>query len=98
MSVSKTGGAWRIVMRSTDGTDYPITGAYCEFVKNERLVMTMDCPNTRMHVDLVKPNRRKEARNPVGEMLQTVTFEPRAAGQSSRSGRASTQPRFAAQW
>jgi uncharacterized protein YndB with AHSA1/START domain len=72
----RPGGAYRIVMRGADGTDYPITGVYREIVAPERLVMTLDCSeHPEAWHDLVKPNRRKEERNPVGEMLQTVTFE-----------------------
>ena len=35
-------GAYRIVMRSPEGVDYPITGIFVEVVPSERLVMTMD--------------------------------------------------------
>jgi uncharacterized protein YndB with AHSA1/START domain len=72
----RPGGAYRIVMRVADGMEYPIKGIYCEVVKPERLVMTMDCSEhpDEWH-DLVKPNRQKGDRNPAGEMLATVTFE-----------------------
>ena len=36
----KLGGAWRIVMRAPDGTDYPCGGVYREIVERERLVFT----------------------------------------------------------
>ncbi len=36
----RPGGAYRIVMRSPDGVDYPIKGVYREIVEAERLVMT----------------------------------------------------------
>ena len=73
---ARPGGAYRIVMRALDGDEYPIKGVYCEVVKPERLVMTMDCSEhpAEWH-DLVKPNRRKEETNPAGEILSTVTFE-----------------------
>jgi uncharacterized protein YndB with AHSA1/START domain len=72
----RPGGAHRIVMRGPDGTDYPIKGIYREIVKPERLVMTLDCSeHPEAWHDMVKPNRKKGERNPVGEMLQTVTFE-----------------------
>jgi uncharacterized protein YndB with AHSA1/START domain len=72
----RPGGAYRIVMRGTDGVEYPLQGIYREVVKPERLVMTMDCSEhpDEWH-DLVKPNREKGDRNPAGEMLATVTFE-----------------------
>jgi uncharacterized protein YndB with AHSA1/START domain len=70
------GGAYRIVMRGTDGVEYPITGVYREIVPPERLVMTMDCTGhpSAWH-DMVKPDRKKGENNPAGTMLQTVTFE-----------------------
>lgn len=36
----RVGGAWRIVMRGPDGTEYPCHGVYQEMVPNERLVFT----------------------------------------------------------
>jgi uncharacterized protein YndB with AHSA1/START domain len=36
----RLGGAWRIVMRGPDGTDYPCGGVYREIVEPERLVFT----------------------------------------------------------
>src|SRR6202046_2619911 len=38
----RVGGAWHIVMRGPDGTDYPCGGVYREIVKPERLVFTND--------------------------------------------------------
>jgi uncharacterized protein YndB with AHSA1/START domain len=72
----RPGGVYRITMRSSDGVEYPITGVFREIVEPERLVMTMDCSGhpDAWH-DLVKPNRRKEETNPVGEMLTTMTLE-----------------------
>ncbi len=72
----RPGGAYRIVMRSPEGVNYPIKGVYREIVVPERIVMTMDCSEhpDAWH-DLVNPNRRKEERDPAGEMLSMVTFE-----------------------
>jgi uncharacterized protein YndB with AHSA1/START domain len=36
----RPGGAWRIVMRAPDGTEYPCSGVYREIVEPERLVFT----------------------------------------------------------
>jgi uncharacterized protein YndB with AHSA1/START domain len=36
----RVGGAWRIVMRAPDGTDYPCGGVYQEVVPAERLMFT----------------------------------------------------------
>lgn len=71
----RPGGAYRIVMRSPEGVDYPLTGVYCEIVVPERLVMTIDCSEhpDAWH-DLVNPSRNK-GKKPFLEMLQTVTFE-----------------------
>jgi uncharacterized protein YndB with AHSA1/START domain len=70
------GGAYRIVMRSPEGMDYPLKGVYRDVVKPVRLEMTMDCSEhpAEWH-DLVKPNRAKGDNNPAGEVLATVTFE-----------------------
>jgi uncharacterized protein YndB with AHSA1/START domain len=37
---ARVGGAWRVVMRAPDGTDYPCGGVYREIVEPERLVFT----------------------------------------------------------
>lgn len=37
----RPGGAFRIVMRSPEGTDYPCRGAFLEIVEPERLVFTV---------------------------------------------------------
>ena len=72
----RPGGAHRIVMRTADGTDYPIKGVFREIVAPERLVMTLDCSeHPEAWQDMVNPARRKEDRNPAGELVQTVTFE-----------------------
>ena len=39
----RPGGAYRLVMRSPDATDYPITGEVREVVAPALLVMTLDC-------------------------------------------------------
>lgn len=72
----RPGGAYRIVMRHTDGVDYPIKGVFREIIRPQRLVMTMDVSEhpPQWH-DLVKPNRAKDDTNPAGELLTTVTFD-----------------------
>ena len=71
----RPGGAYRVVMRSPEGAEYPLKGVYREIVAPERLVMTIDCSEhpDAWH-DLVNPNRDKK-KKPFLEMLQTVTFE-----------------------
>ena len=72
----RPGGAYRIVMRSPEGVEYPVKGVYREVVEPERLVMTMNCSEhpAEWH-DLVNPKRQKGESNPAGDMLSTVTFE-----------------------
>ncbi|HMD55276.1 MAG TPA: SRPBCC domain-containing protein, partial [Phycisphaerae bacterium] len=62
----RPGGAYRIVMRSPDGIEYPINGVFREIAAPERLVMTMDCSEhpDAWH-DLVNPQRGAD-RNPAG--------------------------------
>jgi uncharacterized protein YndB with AHSA1/START domain len=72
----RVGGAYRIVMRSSEGVDYPVAGVFREVERPERLVMTMD---TSGHPDewnqMVKPDWCRGDAHPVGEMVQTVIFE-----------------------
>lgn len=37
---ARAGGAWRVVMRSPEGQDFPAYGEYIEVVSPERIVMT----------------------------------------------------------
>lgn len=71
----RPGGKYRVVMRTADGMEYPITGVYREVVPPSKLVFTMDCSEHpgEWH-DMVDPNRKGNP-NPAGEMLATVTFE-----------------------
>lgn len=72
----RPGGAYRIVMRSPDGDEYPISGVFREVVEPERLVMTMDVSEhpPEWH-DMVRANRARGDDNPAGELLTTVLFE-----------------------
>ncbi len=72
----RPGGAYRLVMCSPEGIQYPMTGVFREIVKPERIVMTMDLSEhpAEWH-DLVKPNRRRDETNPAGELITTVIFE-----------------------
>lgn len=71
----RVGGAYRIVMRAPDGTEYPMEGVFREVVAPERLVLTMDCSGhpDAWH-DMVNPNRDK-SKKPSVDLLQTITFE-----------------------
>jgi uncharacterized protein YndB with AHSA1/START domain len=71
----RVGGAYRIVMRATDGSEYPMEGTYREIVEPERLVMFMDCSGhpDSWH-DLVNPNRDR-TKKPTFVCSQTITFE-----------------------
>jgi uncharacterized protein YndB with AHSA1/START domain len=72
----RAGGAYRWVMRSPQGVDYPIKGVFREVVRPERLVMTQDVSeHPKEWHDMVNPNRGPGDNNPAGEMICTVTFE-----------------------
>jgi uncharacterized protein YndB with AHSA1/START domain len=75
----RVAGAYRVVMRSPDGVDYPIKGVFREIKPHERLVMTMDCSEhpPAWH-DMLKPDRAPGDTNPVGTILCAVTFEEHA--------------------
>jgi uncharacterized protein YndB with AHSA1/START domain len=61
---ARSGGAIRIHMRAPDGTVYPMTGVYQEFVAPERLVFTSSALDG--------------AGQPMFEILTTVTFAEQA--------------------
>ena len=60
----RPGGRYRIVMRSPDGTEYPVQGAYREIVPPVRLVYTLEAD--------------EGPGSPAGEALVTVTFLERS--------------------
>jgi len=71
----RPGGAYRIVMRSPDATDYPIRGVFLEIAPPDHLVLTMDCSEhpAAWH-QMVKPGSLP-GDNPAGLLLTTVTLE-----------------------
>jgi uncharacterized protein YndB with AHSA1/START domain len=73
---ARPGGAFRIVMRGPDGTEFPYRGVFREVVPPERLVYTDDCSRMpdEWH-DRIDPNRDKRAPKPSLESVTTVTFE-----------------------
>lgn len=72
----RPGGAYRLVMRSPDGEDYPISGEVREVVAPALLVMTLDCAEhpAAWH-EMVRAGSGRSGANPAGVMLQTVRFE-----------------------
>jgi len=72
----RVGGAWRIVMRGPDGTDYPVKGIYREIVPNRRLVMTDSvAEQSQDWHDLVNASRPEGSGKSPAEYLITVTFD-----------------------
>jgi len=63
---ARVGGAWRIVMRSPAGIEYPCGGVYREIVEPERLVVT----------NIATDNQG----NPVLDGLTTVIFAEQGGG------------------
>jgi uncharacterized protein YndB with AHSA1/START domain len=76
---ARPGGAYRIVMRSADGVEFPMTGVYRELIAPERIVYTSDLSEhpVAWH-DLVNPKRDRKAPRPALESVTTVTFEEHA--------------------
>jgi uncharacterized protein YndB with AHSA1/START domain len=73
---ARTGGTCRIVMRSPEGEDYPISGEYRNVVEPETLAMTVDCcGHPREWHDLVNANGGTGKKNAPGDVMQTVTFD-----------------------
>ena len=72
----RPGGAYRLVMRTGDGVEYPMSGVFREIVKPARLIMTMDVSgHPKEWHDLINPSRASGDNNSVCEILMTVTFE-----------------------
>ncbi len=73
---ARPGGRYRIVMRSPEGTDYPLVGEFIELEKPARLVMTMDArehpPEFFAELDAVRP---PEVRGRPFRPEATVLFE-----------------------
>jgi uncharacterized protein YndB with AHSA1/START domain len=72
----RPGGAYRIVMRSPDGVEYPMKGFFREVVESRRLVFTNDLSE---HPDewhnMIDPNRLKGKGKPAVDAITTVTFD-----------------------
>ena len=72
----RPGGAYRIVMRSPDGVDYPVRGVYLEIVESERLVFTIAAHDHPAEwQDRLNQYRPKEDAGPDLKQVWTVTFE-----------------------
>jgi uncharacterized protein YndB with AHSA1/START domain len=77
----RPGGAWRLVMRGPDGSEYPLSGIYREIIRPERIVTSVDVsehPDTWF--DMVEPGRDSSKGKPRYDLGWTVTFEPVADG------------------
>lgn len=74
----RPGGAYRIVMRSPEGIEYPLKGVYLEVIEPERLVCTS---NWEEHPaewqDMLNKLRQESAGRHAQECLWTVSFEER---------------------
>ncbi len=83
----RPGGAFRIVMRSPDGVDYPLRGVYLEVVEPQHLVYTSDLSehpsewHAEVNASLPEGERPFEA---VSEMPTTVTFDERGGSTNLR--------------
>lgn len=79
----RVGGAYRIVMRGPDGTEYPIKGVYGPIAAPTRLVMT---DNWEEHPDQwreqLTDNQGNATEDAVQEALNEVTFEAEQGGQT----------------
>jgi uncharacterized protein YndB with AHSA1/START domain len=71
----RQGGVYRIVMRSVDGIDYPLKGAYLEIKQPERLVITIiDDGHPIEWQKLLNEYRQTGMDEPALKMVLTVTF------------------------
>lgn len=70
----RPGGAYRVVMRSPGGVDYPLKGVYLEILVPERLVMTMDASEHPAEFHELF-NKSRGRNGPPMQLVMTVTFE-----------------------
>lgn len=72
----RKGGAYRIVMRSPDGTEYPITGRFLEVEAPQRLVMSANCSEHPDHWHaLLNSNYPERSGKYTDDILWTIDFE-----------------------
>lgn len=71
----RAGGAYRVTMRSPEGEEYPITGMYREITEPKQIVWTMNCNEHPDHWHQLVNQQRPQAKDNIGEMLATTTFE-----------------------
>jgi uncharacterized protein YndB with AHSA1/START domain len=75
----RPGGAFKWVMLSPDGTQYPVTGVYKEIVKPERIVYTNSlADNPPAWHDMLNELRKAPKGSLVPDGIVTVTFEDSA--------------------
>jgi uncharacterized protein YndB with AHSA1/START domain len=78
----RPGGAYRLVMRSPEGVDYPMAGVYREVIPPERIVYTIDFSEHPAEWHRQLAALREGAAAPAESPLVTVTFE--AQGRRTR--------------
>lgn len=69
------GGAYRIVMRAPDGTEYPVKGVYEDVVPYSRLVMTISAEDHPEEWHALINKYRVGADTPAMAFHMTVTFD-----------------------
>lgn len=73
---ARPGGAYRVVMRSADAVDYPLTGVYLEVVPERRLVYTVALDEHPVAwFALLNAYRGAPRATPLEAGVVTVTFE-----------------------
>jgi uncharacterized protein YndB with AHSA1/START domain len=76
----RAGGAYRIVMRAPDGTDYPLKGVYREVVAPKLLVYTVDVSeHPKDWHDLLQKNLEGHPADTSKPSLHSVSFEAEGA-------------------
>ena len=89
---ARAGGKFRLVMRSPDGADYPMSGIFREIVPQQRIVKEDDVSeHSEEWHDMVDPDRKGQGKRKI-EMLTTVTFEDSTARARAPSHHAHALP------
>ena len=71
----RAGGKRRIVMRSPDGANYPMTGIYREIIENERLVIIDSVAEHNPQWHAMVNKNRPNAKGDLPELVWMLTFE-----------------------
>ena len=81
----RVGGAWRVVMRSPEGVDFPACGRYLELVPYQRVVMSHEWEKQVVELNPARHETRVTVE--LFEVPEGTRLEFRQAGLASEASR-----------